>query len=427
MSQVAVEELEERAASLGSIAGSVSGDNVRSVLGDLPAKIGELGGDAEAIEDLRISCTRTAEATETAASDGLSSAATELEAAWTGSAASSAVGAITKQRAALLQDSALFTRAAGVLSSLSTNLASAKEDHTAILDHVADLAARVADVPEDDEEALHEFAVATRRVATAAATLLTALAQENRAAAAELRSISLGGDDVVALTPDGRESLEDILNRYQVAASEYELVDFPPPELVDIINPILEKLGFSVPSSKWTQEELDLFLQLRPDEMYTWYRLQQEAYVVSEQQFGDPDNTTHNHVDAFRHAYWNARMTQEFGAEWSEAFATAHERKPENGRYPEAMDLYNNERGREIGTSNPNASPDQIASQVRQSVDQGDMVVISQDGRLAYSDQVGHGGTTTLDDYDESEVDRGGFVPDTDGVRPDRSGLNPWA
>ena len=49
------------------------------------------------------------------------------------------------------------------------------------------------------------------------------------------------------------------------------------------------------------------------------------------------------HTDAFRHAYWNARMSQQFGSEWATQYATAHEAvdtSVNNSSVREAMDLY---------------------------------------------------------------------------------------
>lgn len=102
-----------------------------------------------------------------------------------------------------------------------------------------------------------------------------------------------------------------------------------------------------------------------------------------------PNNDGHN--DAFRHAYWNARLTSEFGAEWTAQFATAHEARPGNPGNREAMDLYNNEVGRRIATEHPNASPAELADHVRAALRNGDLVVIDQGGRLAWSDTVAVG------------------------------------
>lgn len=97
------------------------------------------------------------------------------------------------------------------------------------------------------------------------------------------------------------------------------------------------------------------------------------------------------HRDAFRHAYWNALMTQKYGEQWTAAFATAHEGIPGNTANREAMDLYNNQVGRSIGAANPNATPEQLANLVEQSLNQGKLVVIDRNGNLEWSDRVVRG------------------------------------
>jgi hypothetical protein len=118
------------------------------------------------------------------------------------------------------------------------------------------------------------------------------------------------------------------------------------------------------------------------------------------------------HRDAFRHAYWNALMTHEFGEPWARQFATAHEGLPANPSNREAMDLYNNEVGRQIAVAHPNATPDQLADLVQQAVTEGRAVVIppSRSG-LEWSDRVplwGHGLT--------NGIPAGGGAPVPDGT-----------
>ena len=100
------------------------------------------------------------------------------------------------------------------------------------------------------------------------------------------------------------------------------------------------------------------------------------------------------HTDAFRHAFWNARMTQQFGSEWTTQFATAHEAvdtSVNNSAVREAMDLYNNEVGRKIAADNPNASPAEIADKVKAALDRGELVVVNQSGTLSWSNEVAVG------------------------------------
>ena len=104
--------------------------------------------------------------------------------------------------------------------------------------------------------------------------------------------------------------------------------------------------------------------------------------------------TNDGHTDAFRHAYWNARLTSEFGAEWTAQFATAHEGSNPGNSTREAMDLYNNQIGRQIAINNPNASPAELADLVKKALDNGDLVVVNSKGHLDWSNKVavGHHG-----------------------------------
>lgn len=94
------------------------------------------------------------------------------------------------------------------------------------------------------------------------------------------------------------------------------------------------------------------------------------------------------HRDAFRHAYWSARLAQEYGPEWARAFTSAHEGLEGNWANREAMDLYNNSIGIRIGAANRHASPERIAELVEQAVSRGDTVVIGRGGDLDWSDRI---------------------------------------
>lgn len=118
------------------------------------------------------------------------------------------------------------------------------------------------------------------------------------------------------------------------------------------------------------------------------------------------------HRDAFRHTYWSARLTQEYGSDWARAFTTAHEGLPGNVANREAMDLYNNSMGIQIGAANPNATPAQLADLVQEAVTQGNTVVINSGGNLQWSDRVPvgqHG--LTREDVIDPHMKTPGVVP----------------
>jgi hypothetical protein len=75
-----------------------------------------------------------------------------------------------------------------------------------------------------------------------------------------------------------------------------------------------------------------------------------------------PINAHNNCADAFRHAMYNALNTQSVGADVAQLFGDAHEcGVPLNELLEKEMDLHNNAVGRQIGSSNPNASNDELA------------------------------------------------------------------
>ncbi|HOA80232.1 MAG TPA: hypothetical protein PKK61_04115 [Defluviitaleaceae bacterium] len=59
---------------------------------------------------------------------------------------------------------------------------------------------------------------------------------------------------------------------------------------------------------------------------------------------------------AFQHTYWNVLMYKHLGELNAEKFATAHENFEDNPRLPKAMDLYNNEKGRNYANQFNNLS-----------------------------------------------------------------------
>lgn len=97
------------------------------------------------------------------------------------------------------------------------------------------------------------------------------------------------------------------------------------------------------------------------------------------------------HRDAFRHAYWNALMTREYGEEWANKFASLHEGVPGSQYAREAMDLYNNEVGRRIAVENPDATKEQLAELVQGAAVNGNLLVLDKEGNLAWSDQIAIG------------------------------------
>lgn len=192
-----------------------------------------------------------------------------------------------------------------------------------------------------------------------------------------------------------RPDLEVVRRNYQVAS---EGVITYHPHLGGVV-PI------PVASVRVTRTEGELLNSMTArrgiDGLMDFKHIHDSAFEESAKRYPDTDVPDHvgagrgrewqgndGHRDAFRHAYWNALMAKEFGQDWARAFGTAHEGLPDNPANREAMDLFNNEVGREIAAEHPNASANELARLVDAAVSQGRMVVVDKHGDLAWSDQV---------------------------------------
>lgn len=92
--------------------------------------------------------------------------------------------------------------------------------------------------------------------------------------------------------------------------------------------------------------------------------------------------------DAFRHAFWNASMTRQFGADWTKQYTDAHEALKGNPKTKAFMDMWNNKLGIKIAQENPNASQAEMATLIAEAVRNGDAVIIDPLNQTPiYSDQ----------------------------------------
>lgn len=184
-------------------------------------------------------------------------------------------------------------------------------------------------------------------------------------------------------TPDEekRRRLDEILEKYRVREDPGGTHDFDAPAFLDWLN------GEEIPTQQLTQTEIEMLLA-DPTRITTVMDIRDQATAAAKARFPPPNGSEiDNQTDAFRHAYGRALMTQEFGEEWTAVFTAAHEGREANYQSSESMDLYNNQVGRDIALANPDASPQELADLVQQSVSSGDMVVIGPDGKsLEWSD-----------------------------------------
>ncbi|RDZ28920.1 DUF6973 domain-containing protein [Lysobacter silvisoli] len=195
---------------------------------------------------------------------------------------------------------------------------------------------------------------------------------------------------------DPRPNLNDIRTSYQVA--DDEVITYRPRVFGAIDIPFTD-------GREMTKTEGALLDRLTRDRglvgLSEFRDIARNAFAEGERRF--PDNPVPSgvpadrarewqgndgHRDAFRHAYWSARLAQEYGPDWAKAFTTAHEGLPGNWANREAMDLYNNSIGVQIGAANRNATPEQLANLIGQQLDQGKLVLMNSSGNLEWSDRV---------------------------------------
>ena len=193
---------------------------------------------------------------------------------------------------------------------------------------------------------------------------------------------------------------EQILQRYQIPPDPDGTVMYPsfPASLV-------------VDQRLITRTEAGMLDELGTLGQIDFKELGDSAYDVADDRFPD-QGPEDGHNDAFRHAYFNALMVREYGEDWARRYANAHEALPGNMVDREAMDLFNNEVGRQIAVENPDASDEELADLVEQAIRDGDMVVIPPGGGIAYSDQIAPGetGDASMPPQEPAEDD----LPDSD-------------
>jgi len=98
------------------------------------------------------------------------------------------------------------------------------------------------------------------------------------------------------------------------------------------------------------------------------------------------------HLDAFKHSFWMARLSQDIGKGASLSLGRAHEKgnyktfkkhKLEDGFLPDKpsseMDLFNNMVGVDIGKRNKKVSKKELIQQLLESLEKGELRILSKD------------------------------------------------
>ncbi|TLF78360.1 WXG100 family type VII secretion target [Nocardia cyriacigeorgica] len=223
-------------------------------------------------------------------------------------------------------------------------------------------------------------------------TIKAALRSAGDAAESARKALENAFDEIPI--PDNLK-LEGILNTYQVEADPEGLVEWPSGS--DLTG-MAATLGIVEPQ-KVTASEAEMLDRLSLGDKIRFYRIKSEAEDTAKEIFGGEQD---DHTDAFRHAYWNALMTQEFGEDWTKEYTSKHEARGDNAAVREAMDLYNNEVGRTIALQNPDADSDELREKVRQAVDSGNTVIIDQNKNLNWTNQVQNGHTVNSAEFDQN-------------------------
>ncbi|MYS87890.1 DUF6973 domain-containing protein [Embleya scabrispora] len=183
-------------------------------------------------------------------------------------------------------------------------------------------------------------------------------------------------------------------------------------------------IGFFTGQQQVTRTEAELLDRLGWLAQKDFSDIKDEAFAEAQKRFTSDDKND-DHQDAFRHTYWNALLTQRFGADWTAKYTTAHEGLPGNPGHREAMDLYNNDLGRRIAQEHPNASPGELADYVDRAVREGQAVVVDRNHELVYSDQEEIGRHTVIPKPDPPLPAHGAPPQGPPRDQPEKNGYDP--
>ena len=189
----------------------------------------------------------------------------------------------------------------------------------------------------------------------------------------------------------GRTDLDEILRTYQLIDEGKRVFEGP--------------LGAEAPM---TRTEADLLDRLRGVDgnggLLRFWEVAREAQEAALDAYPPPAElfdreregeltlaSNDGHADAFRHAYWSARLAQEFGTDFAESFVTAHEGSVTNAPDREAMDLYNNGLGFDAVADAPRSTRAELVAELTGRIDAGEALVLDRRGQIDWSDRVAIG------------------------------------
>lgn len=98
--------------------------------------------------------------------------------------------------------------------------------------------------------------------------------------------------------------------------------------------------------------------------------------------YGMENDIDGTQVNAYRHAMWNAVMTDKIGEKKAKKFADAHEQIPNNPVEYMEMDLHNNELGRKIALEYAGQGYDVFSQKIQEAINNGEAKVIIWDSNV---------------------------------------------
>lgn len=158
----------------------------------------------------------------------------------------------------------------------------------------------------------------------------------------------------------------------------------------------------AIPNTVFSQNKLNRFLKLScPEKRWVLahpfiangaYKISIEASEIAKSKVHDTlldGDLSGGQLDAFRHAYWMARISQKYG--WRRAFSLgkAHEKgnykdfkkhRLEEGTIPDEpssqMDFLNNDVGIQLGKENPNITSNELTEKIEELILAGKLFII---------------------------------------------------
>lgn len=302
--------------------------------------------------------------------------------AWSGTASEAYEDANNKNVAKMRAFAALDQRLGSQIDASAYAVSRGRKDLGTVHDQVVSLAKSVPPGPLRETMLLPIVAAGMGQIAEVVGRTtadLSDIGKDITEIADGYQKLGAGESAGSTMEEDPRKKLEDILREYQVKDDR-----MMPKWLIDRIGDVFgDEFKGDADLTVGEYDVLSVLLATQgPFAVKDFFDIKSAAMEEAIKRFPPPapNATTDNRTDAFRHTYWNALMTQRFGEEWTRKFATAHERRPGDPAPREAMDLYNNEIGRQIGMANPDASPEELSGLVLAAVNNGDTVFVSADG-----------------------------------------------